>query len=40
MNEIVDLMLKMAHVEHKLSSVYHPRTNGLVERFSKTLVLA
>src|ERR1043166_10299807 len=36
-NEIVDELCAQFKIEHKLSSPYHPQTNGLVERFNRTL---
>jgi RNase H-like domain found in reverse transcriptase/Reverse transcriptase (RNA-dependent DNA polymerase)/Integrase zinc binding domain/Ty3 transposon capsid-like protein/gag-polyprotein putative aspartyl protease/Zinc knuckle len=37
-NEIVNTMLKNIGTEHRVTSAYHPNTNGLTERFNKTLV--
>src|SRR6266496_974658 len=36
-NEIVDGLCEKFKIKHKLSSPYHPQTNGLVERFNHTL---
>ena len=36
-NEIVDGICEKFRIKHKLSSPYHPQTNGLVERFNRTL---
>ena len=36
-NELVDKLLQKLQVKHHLSTPYHPKTNGLVERFNKTL---
>src|SRR5204863_2293047 len=36
-NEIVDGLCEKFKIKHKLSSPYHPQTNGLVERFNRTL---
>jgi hypothetical protein len=36
-NELVDSLCKLMTIRHQLSSVYHPQTNGLTERFNKTL---
>jgi hypothetical protein len=34
---MVELLTKKFEIKHKLSTSYHPQTNGLVERFNKTL---
>jgi hypothetical protein len=36
-NELVDSLCKLMTIKHRLSSAYHPQTNGLTERFNKTL---
>ena len=36
-NELLQAMCKRVGVKHRLSTAYHPQTNGLVERFNKTL---
>ena len=36
-NELVDSLYKLMTIRHQLSSAYHPQTNGLTERFNKTL---
>jgi hypothetical protein len=38
LNKVVDELLKTSGVEHKVTSAYHPQTNGLTERFNQTLV--
>lgn len=37
-NSIVDSMLRMVGVEHRVTSAYHPRTNGQTERLNATIV--
>ena len=39
-NKVVDKLSKRCGIEHVTTAAYHPRTNGLTERFNKTLVLA
>ena len=39
-NSIVDNMLRMVGVEHRVTSAYYPRTNGQTERFNATIVSA
>ncbi len=36
-NKLVDGLCEKFRIKHKLSSPYHPQTNGLVERFNRTL---
>jgi Integrase zinc binding domain/Integrase core domain len=36
-NEVVDALLEKFQVRHLYSTPYHPQTNGLVERFNRTL---
>ncbi|GBC11726.1 protein NYNRIN-like [Rhizophagus irregularis DAOM 181602=DAOM 197198] len=36
-NKMVELLTKKFEIKHNLSTSYHPQTNGLVERFNKTL---
>src|SRR5690606_10754009 len=37
LNEAVTELLKNFQIRHRLSSPYHPQTNGLTERYNKTL---
>lgn len=37
-NSVVDSMLRMVGVEHRVTSAYHPRTNGQTERLNATIV--
>jgi hypothetical protein len=39
-NEIVNKLINNVGSEHKITSAYNPRTNGLTERFNQTLVEA
>jgi hypothetical protein len=36
-NELIRELLRKLGIKHKFSMPYHPKTNGLVERFNKTL---
>jgi hypothetical protein len=36
-NQLVTELMEQFHIRHNLSTPYHPRTNGLVERFNRTL---
>src|SRR3954452_23354528 len=36
-NKLVEELCEKFEIKHKLSAPYHPQTNGLVERFNRTL---
>ena len=38
LNSVVDQFLHQIGVEHTVTSSYHPRTNGLTERFNQTII--
>lgn len=40
LNETVDNLSRLTGIERRVTSSYHPRTNGLTERFNQTLVQA
>ena len=35
--KVVNLLLKLTGTEHRVTSAYHPQTNGLTKRFNQTL---
>ena len=39
-NEVKKEMLALTGTEHRITSAYHPQTNGLTERFNQTLQTA
>ena len=39
-NDLVDNLTKLHGIEHRVTSAYHPRTNGQTERFNKTLIIS
>jgi len=36
-NQVNHHFLRLTGTQHKISCAYHPRTNGLIERFNQTL---
>src|SRR6266498_2377906 len=36
-NRVIEDLTEKFRIKHRLSSPYHPQTNGLVERFNQTL---
>eukprot|EP00731_Ephydatia_muelleri_P013042 Em0007g352a len=36
-NSVCKKLFKLTKVRHKISSAYHPQTNGLIERYNQTL---
>jgi len=36
-NSVCKKLFKLTKVHHKISSAYHPQTNGLIERYNQTL---
>jgi hypothetical protein len=36
-NRLIESLMERFNIKHKFSTSYHPQTNGLVERFNKTL---
>ena len=40
MNQVEKELLRLTGTEHRVTSAYHPQTNGLTERFNQTLQAA
>ena len=36
-NSLSSQLYSITHTEHRITSAYHPQTNGLTERFNQTL---
>ena len=36
-NQVIEKLVEKFQIKHKFSTPYHPKTNGLVERFNKTI---
>lgn len=36
-NKVNSTLFRLTNTHHKVSSAYHPQTNGLVERFNQTI---
>ena len=36
-NRVNAVLFQMTGTEHRISTAYHPQTNGLVERYNQTL---
>ena len=36
-NTVNELLMKLTGVDHRISSAYHPQSNGLIEHFNQTL---
>ena len=39
-NQVESELLGLTGIEHRVTSAYHPQTNGLTERFNQTLQTA
>ena len=39
-NRVIQELFRLTGTEHRISSAYHPQTNGLTERFNQTLQTA